>query len=693
MPDTAHAAADPGRPLSDELHTLLEQRRVGLSFCASVLRWTEGGGRGVEDLVRHLDECRRELALQTVGACPTPADSGLEQERRLVDAALAAVRTTNGSSLAARPLQRLARAMQSPQAEIDALLLASLPEESSVWCTLFSRLLRDPAVQRPSVHIAARALGRSVRSLASSALVHFGLLALEPASVPLAGRSVRLADHAWPALCGLQDIDPTLVSCVVPAPSPPVAPIFPEEVQARADAIAASLRRQETMRIVVCGARGVGRRSLARSIGSSGGWSLIEIRVVQGADPSVLAAAFRHAVVRGSGLLLVLDPHADIAEWPLPVPEGIPVIVVVGERTRVIGPLFDRASILHVPRPTLATRTELWRRAGVDLPRAGELALRFSIPGGDIDAAMRAAHIAARVDGRETIEEVDVVRAVRDRPAMSAEPLARRRVPRAVWSDLVLPPPMIAQLEELCRRLRFRDRVFEQWQVDAHGTRQNGVLSLFTGPSGTGKTLAAEVLASRLDLDLYSIDLSQVVSKYIGETEKNLARVFDAVDETGALLFFDEADSLFGKRTETRDAHDRYANLEVSYLLARIEAFRGVAVLASNFRQNIDGAFLRRMDFVIEFAQPDGAARRRLWDRHLRCGAPLAADIDVAKLVEAFPVSGAHIRNAVVAAAFAAASDGGVIGQTHVLAGMHREYEKLGKAFPAALLAASARRA
>jgi SpoVK/Ycf46/Vps4 family AAA+-type ATPase len=277
----------------------------------------------------------------------------------------------------------------------------------------------------------------------------------------------------------------------------------------------------------------------------------------------------------------------------------------------------------------------------------------------------------------------DVARAVRERPAVRLEALARRRRPVARPADLVLSPQATRQLDELVARLRHRDRVFDEWGLVPHGAHRPGVLALFTGPSGTGKTLAAEVIAGRLDLDLYAVDLSQVVSKYIGETEKNLARVFDAVEGSAAVLLFDEADSVFGKRTETRDAHDRYANLEVSYLLARLETFTGLAVLASNLRGNIDTAFLRRMDFIVEFAQPDTDARRRLWEAHLRGRAPLAPDVDPARLAETFAVSGAHIRNAVVAAAFRAADEGGPLAMAHLGAAMRREYEKLGKAFPA----------
>jgi SpoVK/Ycf46/Vps4 family AAA+-type ATPase len=206
-------------------------------------------------------------------------------------------------------------------------------------------------------------------------------------------------------------------------------------------------------------------------------------------------------------------------------------------------------------------------------------------------------------------------------------------------------------------------------------------VALFSGPPGTGKTLAAEVLAGELGLDLYAIDLSQVVSKFIGETEKNLARVFDAAESSNAVLFFDEADALFGARSEVRDAHDRYANIEVGYLLQRMETYSGLAVLATNLQRNIDDAFLRRMRFVIAFPLPDEDCRRRIWETTWPDDAP-AAGLDWTDLAARFDVSGATIRDAAVSAAFLAAADGRVATMTHVEEAMRREYTKLGRVPP-----------
>ncbi|MBA4182215.1 MAG: hypothetical protein C0506_16650 [Anaerolinea sp.] len=205
---------------------------------------------------------------------------------------------------------------------------------------------------------------------------------------------------------------------------------------------------------------------------------------------------------------------------------------------------------------------------------------------------------------------------------------------------------------------------------------------LFAGPPGTGKTLAAEVMANALDVDLLVVDISRVVSKWIGETEKNLASVFDAAERAQSVLFFDEADALFGRRTEVSDAHDRYANLETAYLLSRLERFEGLAIMATNLRQNIDPAFLRRLEFVVNFDEPDREARYQIWRRHIPGDGVLDSEVNLYELAALYPVVGGLIRNSAVAAAFLAAADGGRIMRGHLVRAVRREYEKAGKAFP-----------
>ncbi len=249
------------------------------------------------------------------------------------------------------------------------------------------------------------------------------------------------------------------------------------------------------------------------------------------------------------------------------------------------------------------------------------------------------------------------------RPQMEA--LAERIVPRAGWSDLILPPPQTQMLRQLAAHVRHRMTVYERWGFAARGGRGLGLSALFSGPSGAGKTLAAEVLAGELKLDLYRIDLSAVVSKYIGETEKNLRRVFDAAETGGALLLFDEADALFGKRSEVKDSHDRYANIEVGYLLQRMEAFQGLAILTTNMKSSLDKAFQRRLRFHVEFPFPGAAERARIWAQVFPPEVPTEG-LDPARLAS-LHVAGGGIRNIALNAAFLAAEEDEPVRMRHVL--------------------------
>jgi hypothetical protein len=273
-------------------------------------------------------------------------------------------------------------------------------------------------------------------------------------------------------------------------------------------------------------------------------------------------------------------------------------------------------------------------------------------------------------------------RVCRQHARRTLENLAQRLEPRGEWDDLILPPQQIELLRQIVVHVRQRAVVNEHWGFAARYERGLGLSVLFTGPSGTGKTMAAEMIAGALDLDLYRIDLASVVSKYIGETEKNLRKIFDAAEESSAILLFDEADALFGKRSEVRDSHDRYANLEVSYLLQRIESYRGVAILTTNLHHALDTAFMRRIRFVVQFPFPDTASRSRIWQRIYPSATPVGA-IDFDRLAQ-LNVSGGVIRNIAMHAAFLAAEDKTPIGMPHLLAASRSEYSKMDRSLTAA---------
>jgi len=267
--------------------------------------------------------------------------------------------------------------------------------------------------------------------------------------------------------------------------------------------------------------------------------------------------------------------------------------------------------------------------------------------------------------------------ACRRRGRSRLEDLAQRISSRPTWHDIVLPEAQLRTLQTLSLQLRQRAKVCDEWGFAEKSNRGLGLSALFAGPSGTGKTLAAEILANELELDLFRIDLSAVVSKYIGETEKNLRRVFDAAEEGGAVLLFDEADALFGKRSEVKDSHDRYANVEISYLLQRMEAYRGLAILTTNMKEALDPAFLRRLRFLVQFPFPDQAQRAEIWRRIFPAKTPTDS-LDIERLAR-LSISGGNIRSIALNAAFAAADANELVRMPHLLGAIQLEYEKLEK--------------
>jgi AAA+ superfamily predicted ATPase len=309
----------------------------------------------------------------------------------------------------------------------------------------------------------------------------------------------------------------------------------------------------------------------------------------------------------------------------------------------------------------------------IDLLR---LAATFRFDDQQIQAAAKAAHSLA---GTAHPTEDDIYTACRAQSRNRLAAVARRVDTHYGWDDLILPEDRLQQLREITDQLRYRTLVYHDWGFSTSVAASRGLNVLFSGPPGTGKTLAAGILANTLGLDIYAIDLSSMVSKYIGETERNLARVFDAAETGNAVLFFDEADALFGKRTQIRDAHDRYANLETSYLLQKMEDHDGVVILATNLSKNLDEAFVRRLHFTVEFPVPDAEHRRRLWARLWPEATPLAPDLDLDLLAEKIDLPGGNLRTIALAAAFLAAADGGKVSLTHVIRAVRREYQKLGK--------------
>jgi len=424
--------------------------------------------------------------------------------------------------------------------------------------------------------------------------------------------------------------------------------------------------------IQLCGADPLTRRTLATAACERLGLNVIAVNATRLPSATheldaVLRLCARDAALHGAALLVEADDAAsDTVAQAVAALDG-PVLV----STRDTLVLHERQSpAITVRRPTAAEQRALWHQhTGANPSTVDRLAAQFDLG----PAAIRAAARQAGNDNPETLWDSCRMRV---RPAL--ETVAQRIEPTAGWDDLVVPVPARQVLEQVAAHVAYRLTVYEDWGLGrAGGGRGLGTSVVFAGPSGTGKTLAAEVLAHELRLDLYRVDLSQVVSKYIGETEKNLRRVFDAAEEGGAVLLFDEADALFGKRTEVRDSHDRYANIEVSYLLQRMETYRGLAILTTNLRDALDTAFLRRIRFLVNFPFPDAALRTEIWRRAFPPATP--TDGLNPTVLARLNVAGGNIRNIAVNAAFLAAAAGERVSMAHVARAARSEYAKLDK--------------
>lgn len=339
---------------------------------------------------------------------------------------------------------------------------------------------------------------------------------------------------------------------------------------------------------------------------------------------------------------------------------------------------------VQVPKPNSEEQSMLWRQALEDQEIYKDIGVeslvqQFDLGPQAIDKAVLEARKIAimRSSGEEEVLPSDLWQACREQASFQMEELAQHITSPYTWDDIVLSEDVFRQLREIASQVEQRAQVYERWGFKKKLSHGRGISALFSGASGTGKTMAAEILANHLNLDLYRIDLAGVVSKYIGETEKNLKKVFDSAEESGAILFFDEADALFGKRTEVKDSHDRYANIEVNYLLQRMEDFRGLAILATNRKSALDRAFLRRLRFLVDFPFPGPESRRQIWQKVFPSEAEVE-DLDCDALAR-MEVSGGNIRNIALNAAFLAAGEGRAIGMDHVMHAARREYAKIDK--------------
>ena len=400
-----------------------------------------------------------------------------------------------------------------------------------------------------------------------------------------------------------------------------------------------------------------------------------------------LARADREAGLRNAALLIIRTDGLEAAErdrLERTIHEGVAPLTLIATENE---PRYA-APLVRVSDLDFETRLACWKAdlasAGVEAISDAELEAltgKFRLPRDNITAAVGLARGIAltRDPHNPEIGRDDLYAAARTQSAVILSSLARKVTPHYQWDDIILESDPLTQLREFCAMLEHRHLVYDVWGFDRKLAMGKGTIALFAGQSGTGKTMAADVIAGQLGLDLYKIDLSGVVSKYIGETEKNIGAIFKDAEQSNAILFFDEADALFGKRSEVKDAHDRYANIETAYLLQRMEEYSGAVVLSTNLKMNLDEAFLRRMHFVIDFPMPEEEYRLRIWRTTLPPELPTSDDVDLEFLARQFKISGGNIRNIVLAAAFLAADEGSILGMAHLIRGTRREYQKLGR--------------
>jgi hypothetical protein len=431
------------------------------------------------------------------------------------------------------------------------------------------------------------------------------------------------------------------------------------------------------------------------------------LRVDVTLDPDLeqlLPIVFREAALHDAVLLLerwdtIADGTGAHRKLQTSLTSHAGISILSGERAWVPTALGPKGVVTHsfgVPRAL--ARAECWA-AGIEFATGqadGELAQtlgsRFRLSAEQIwDASLTARRLAqGRSGGADAAvpEPADFFAAARAQASHALASVATKVDSAATWRDIVLPADSVEQLREVCSRVALAHRVLDEWGFDRRLSYGKGITALFSGPSGTGKTMAAEVIANELGLDLYRVEIPSVISKWIGETEKNLDKVFRLAEN--AVLFFDEADALFGKRSEVREAHDRYANVEISFLLQRLETFDGLAILATNVRHHMDEAFLRRLTFVVQFPLPDDAQRQQIWERIWPQETPVSPTLDFSRVSRLFKLAGGNVKNVALAAAFSAAQRGGAVEMADIVHAVRREYQKLGKNLAEAELGAEA---
>lgn len=607
------------------------------------------------------------------------------------------------------------------------VLIALAPEIDLRYERIYAYLQDDVTRKRPSVDLALNLLCASASEklkrlghfATDAPLVRQGLLVLfsDPNQIqpPLLAHYLKLDEQVVRYLLGEQRLDPRLARfCQLLQPEYLLRQLtLSDEIkQALATLTEQAYQTQQSLRLYFYGSQGVGKSRTAEAIANHLGVPIltadlaIALQLKLDFDFIVWLlfreAKLHNAIVYLSGMdeILTHNQYGEYQQLLAALTQSNGITILAGKKPCDADTIRSINAIpVAFTIPDFAQRRAYWQASStamgmrLDEEQIDVLSDRFRLTPEQIDGAIaiacnkilwaRAAcdqpqaQTSPQSHVQTTLQELFAATRMQSGHDLTA--LARKITPKHTWDNIILPTNQLKQLREICNQVKYHHIVCNQWGFDQTLSLGKGINVLFSGSPGTGKTMAAEVIAKELQLEIYKIDLSQIVSKYIGETEKNLDRVFTAAENANAILLFDEADALFGKRSEVKDAHDRYANLEVAYLLQKMEEYEGITILTTNLRQNLDEAFTRRIRFIIEFPLPEADNRLQIWQRIFPKQTPLEEDVDLKRIAQKFQLAGGSIRNIAVAAAFLAAQEGNSVGMKHLLQATKREFQKMGR--------------
>lgn len=613
-------------------------------------------------------------------------------------------------------LVQMQRIFDLDQFDIDTLLVCLAVEVDLRYERLYAYLQDDVTKKHPSVDLILNLLSSTpeikfsqhCRFHPEAPLVRFSLLDFIDDSSqqhpPLLTRYLKVDSRIVRFLFGSDQVDERLsqFSMMSKSQRPSPTPLANESVVKLTDRFLKNNKNQKKTVFYLRGPYGIGKLHTAQAVCHKQSVGLLvgdlqKIALKTNPSPHKIVNLFhREAMLQNSALLwknfdslldeknsLLLDQFLNCLR------HGPTMTFFAGEKSwEPSGALRNILfASFEIPNPSFAERVKIWSAAldkygldkiGLDI---ASVAGKFKFTGGQIlDAVATTGNLMEQCQLKtDQIATEKLHQACRLHSNQKLTSLARKITPHFNWNDIILPSDRQEQMRDICNFVKYRNRVHSDWGFSGKLSLGKGINVLFAGPSGTGKTMAAEIIGGELDLDIFKIDISTVVSKYVGETEKNLAHIFREAETSNAILFFDEADALFGKRSEIKDSHDRYANIETAYLLQRMEEYEGVVILATNLRKNMDEAFVRRLNFAIDFPFPGEQDRLRIWEKIWPSETPVDPKLDLHHLARQFEINGGNIRNIALAAAFYAADDSCIIDMDQLLRATKREYQKMGK--------------